>query len=753
MLRILIPRGSRAATTGDFYERASRLPHFFGSIVSVLVLSAGIMQPASAQTVKTIDTIDSAQATERSTLTGPVLLKLSDSTTDSKSRVRPDTLSDSLHDKVVEPVPDSGWRWLPDPRTRACAAPLETPDGCWRTVPDIAVQETGFPGLRATALNLHGLERAETRPFFQAGLAQSPYAVGGHLPFQEYETRIDGSARSESWTPVQPLDTPVTDLHWMRGALLLNQFGMNLHRMVGNRAYLGFDYFSNGAVSQFYDYAFNVHQPYLGFGRDSLSLVIQDTSHSISSRQMRTRLGYWVDARTVVEAYADWFDNSSSLTNPTNAAANDSLQWLFPAEFHSTTYGGVLARSGDAHTLTLSYRHAAWERNLEPRGDVRYFENATGTLDLFDAAWTVRSLPGAPRIAVRVENETQEGALWLEGVGDSSAVSSGARGDRESITFDARPAAGLFENVQLDLRGEAARRALPNGVTEMLGGGDAEARVFLPWGFRFNGSAGWNREGAPEEFLFRWQPAQGFYPNPDLAPRTHARYGAGAGWDSRHLGIGAEWERHRFENTWLRRVLPDQDACILLGDSLGYPGESAFCSGPVVPPASNNSSLPDSLALARVNYAEETRDLVHLSGYLALGNWKLTLRNTYRLANAIRDPRLGFTAVNWEIPQNVLKGQLLWKRRVLDGKLGLQTRWDWEWFSQRQVFASDMDGTSRLLTLDEYLALDFNTQMEIKSFILYFRAMNLTHDRYATEAGVHPPGVNFRFGVDWRLRN
>jgi hypothetical protein len=43
--------------------------------------------------------------------------------------------------------------------------------------------------------------------------------------------------------------------------------------------------------------------------------------------------------------------------------------------------------------------------------------------------------------------------------------------------------------------------------------------------------------------------------------------------------------------------------------------------------------------------------------------------------------------------------------------------------------------------------------MEIKSFLLYFRAMNLYHDRYATEPGVHPPGVNFRFGVDWRLRN
>ena len=41
----------------------------------------------------------------------------------------------------------------------------------------------------------------------------------------------------------------------------------------------------------------------------------------------------------------------------------------------------------------------------------------------------------------------------------------------------------------------------------------------------------------------------------------------------------------------------------------------------------------------------------------------------------------------------------------------------------------------------------------IKTFMLYFDAMNLNHDRYATEPGVHPPGVNFRFGVDWVLWN
>jgi hypothetical protein len=189
--------------------------------------------------------------------------------------------------------------------------------------------------------------------------------------------------------------------------------------------------------------------------------------------------------------------------------------------------------------------------------------------------------------------------------------------------------------------------------------------------------------------------------------------------------------------------------CVLLADSLSYPGENAAAS----PSCVGFGHVPDSLALGRVNYREETRDLAHLWLRISAGNWRLSLRNTYLMASAIRDPRLGFEAVNATLPRDVLKGQLLWRRVVLDGKLGLQTRWDWEWFSAREVFASDLDGTSRPERLDEYLDLDFTAQMEIKTFLLYFRAMNLYHDRYATEPGVHPPGVNFRFGVDWRLRN
>jgi hypothetical protein len=515
---------------------------------------------------------------------------------------------------------------------------------------------------------------------------------------------------------------------------------------VGNRAYVGFDYLSNGVEGLFYDYAFQVHQPYLGAGRDSLSMVIEDTSHSVSTRQIRPRVGFWWDQNTVVEVWADWFSNSSSMANPTNLARNDSVQSLYPASFSATAFGGMAARTTESYQAHTSFRHASWERMLSPTGDSARTESATGTLDVLDASHTVRHLPGAPRITARVEYTVQNGSLWLDGA--AGAAASNAQGDRESLALTATPHWGNESlNLGFDPRGDAPRRARPDGVVEMPGSLDADGRLGLPWGFSLTGGAGWAREGAPEERLFRWQPALGLYPNADLTPRTHTRYGAGAAWETRHIGLGAAYENHRFENTWLPRILPDPNACLLVLDSLNYAGpgdNNAGCLG---------SSLPDSFALAHMNYAEETRELLYLTGYLAAGHWKLTVRNTYLLKNNVRDPRLGFDAQNLGIPLNVFKGQLLWKRVVLDGKLGLQTRWDWEWFSSRYVFASDGNGTSRVIPLDEYLALDFTTQMDIKTFSLYFRAMNLYHDRYATEAGVHPPGINFRFGVDWRLRN
>ena len=96
--------------------------------------------------------------------------------------------------------------------------------------------------------------------------------------------------------------------------------------------------------------------------------------------------------------------------------------------------------------------------------------------------------------------------------------------------------------------------------------------------------------------------------------------------------------------------------------------------------------------------------------------------------------------------------ELSWGDRFVNNRLGVKVAWNWEWYPVRFNWAPQLNGLSRPVKLDEYLALDFLAQMEIKRFILYYQIKNFNHDRYAIEPGSHPPGVNFRWGIDWVLK-
>ncbi len=705
-----------------------------------VALSAAVPHPADSLPVKAeMPPADSAGHGARDTLTPGATAKSDSLPAAGKS----DSLK-AAADSAVHPFAPT---WPADSTDLVCRDPLEVPEDCWRTSLHWADQDIGFPGARAGLVSLASLEQAAPQSFYQPALAASPYRWGGSLPWD----RVDTLGRLEEvWTPVLPVDTPVTSIHWMRGALGTNQFTLNLRRMVGNRAYLALQFHSDQSDSGYYNYSFNVHQPYLsGWGflgqiyhpikRDSASLVISDTAQGIDAQELRPRLGFWIDSQTVVEAFADWLHNASSLTMPTNAADNDSNQLLYPASFSLFTAGGVAAHRSASALWRLGVWNSTWDRSLQP---VVYdsAESASGTQDRAQGEVVSQTLPGRPRARVTLVSNREDGALRLHGAGD--ALAANAWGDSESLDFDAHPRTGP---VAATLRAGGGRRSRPDGKTEWLGGADGDLHWDLPVHFQLTAGTGWRREGAPEDWLFRWDPELDLYPNPDLRPRSDWSSHVGTAWNGSRLGVGASWDRNRYGDNWLPRVLPRADFCAH-SDASDYPLESQ----PLCPDGNN---VPDSLALQRVNYAEETRDVVHLSLYFLLGRWKLSLDNTYLLNDALRDPHLGVAQRDLEFPDRIFKGQLFWHRKLIDDRMDLQTEWDWEWFATRYAFASIGDGLSEPLKLDEYLVLDFTARMQIKSFVFYFRAMNFNHDRYATEPGVHPPGVNFRFGIDWTLWN
>ena len=687
--------------------------------------------------------------------------------------LRPRSLASLRADSVRALARDSGsaagdtavFRWTVPEGTDTCRA-AQGALPCWRRGRDLANQGIGWPGPRAWSLSLtHWRPLPQSSPYFPFW-KDSPYLSGGLPPPERFALRRTGGdleGIEEVWSPVLPLDTPLTRLDWTRGALTLNQFDFRLERMLSERAYLGLEYYTSTADSATYDYQFNVHQPYLsGWGflgklygpidRDSASLVLAGTTHSIHALTARPRVGFWLDGNRVLEAFIDQTRNSTSLARPAGLphpaqapipSGPDSLQALMPARFSSLTEGLIYGESHAAWTGQVEAAHGSAEA-VESAGGTSTAQNAlAGELYRVRAQARGDGLPGRPSLSLKAQSEYWTGDPILGGAG----LGTSGWGDGEDFEGRVAPAFGPLGVEASVGMGRASRMGDRVEWLPRFGG---LARLGLPWGFSAEASASSRTEDPAWEILYRTNPARFRYANPDLGPRTDRTWRGAVGWSWSRITLEAGFDRYDGKDVWLPRALPGADICSSLADSAYGSLAGTAC---VDTSAAARPTLPDSLALALRNYAAETIDAWHLGIGWGLGNWNLDVRNRFVLARHVDDPDLKHALVDKAVPERVFQGRLGWKRSLLDDRLHVDLAWNWEWFSTRYAWAPDLSGASSLAKLDEYLVLDFEARMRIKTFLLYFDAMNLNHDRYATEPGVHPPGLNFRFGVDWALRN
>jgi hypothetical protein len=658
-----------------------------------------------------------------------------------------------------------------DPQAGAqdCPDGAESAIECWRKVPDLANQEIGFAGPRSWTLSLvHWRSLPQESPY-DPFWRHSPYLSGGLLaPDRFAVTRLGGdpAALQEAWTPVAPLDTPMTRLDWMRGALSLNVFDFKLERMLSDRVYLGLDYYSATADSVTYDYQFNVHQPYLGgwgflgklyapIDRDSASLVLGGTSQSIHALRIRPRVGYWIDSNRVVEFFLDRGRNGSNLVSPIGPASRpeanvpggpDSLQILLPSRLATLTEGVLYGESHAGWTGQWELSHGSLELS-ESRAPL----NAADVpdliqADLFTAKGTVAAIGSFARPTLTAKAWT---GVWA---GDPVLTTAGGAGPRQGWTDGQEAQAEISPSwPRLQLRAQAGlgRDSRMDDQVYWLPRYGASAGLSAPFGLRADLSAASRSEDPDWEILYRGNPARFRFASPDLKPRTDRTFQGAVSWAWSRFFLEAGADRLDAADAWLPRVLPGPGACGDLGDGVYLPMADRQCpdSGAAA------GKLTDSLALALRNYDREIVDAWHLGLGLGLGHWSLDLQNRFVINRSVTDGGLNGTLTDLAVPERVFKGRLRWKRALLDDKLKLDFIWDWEWFSTRYAWVPELNGQSKVGKLDEYLALDFAAAMKIKTFTLYFKVRNFNHDRYATEPGVHPPGLNFRFGVDWTLFN
>jgi hypothetical protein len=479
-------------------------------------------------------------------------------------------------------------------------------------------------------------------------------------------------------------------------------------------------------------------------------LVLEGLSHDIHATAIRPRIGVWLDTNRVVEVYLDHLKNSTTLTKPvgpttfggvSRPGGVDSLQALMPSRMSATSEGAVY---GESHRLWTTQ----WEADHTSLAIREFRVGGLDELqaDIYKACGRVLAagLPGRPFASAEVRSESWEGDSTL---GRNIPASAGWT-DAQDAGLGIQPQFGILSADADAGLGRSSRMA--NQVYWLQHYG-ARAVLDLPLGFGADVGVSSRMQDAEWETLYRDNPARFRYPSPDLKPRTDRTLHGSLSWSLPHVTLDGGLDFFRSEDAWLPRVLPNPDACADLADSLYSGLQSQRCSAPAT--GSSEAVLPDSLALALRNYGEQRLDAWHLGLALGLGNWTLALHNRFLLSRSVTDAGLARSRQDLSVPARVFKGRLAWKRDLVDGKLHLDLGWDWEWFSTRYVWVPELNGSSKVGKLDEYLVLDFQAAMRIKTFTLYFRSMNMNHDRYATEPGVHPPGLNFRFGVDWTLWN
>ncbi|MEO6094108.1 MAG: hypothetical protein ABIW76_00005 [Fibrobacteria bacterium] len=671
--------------------------------------------------------------------------------------------------KKRAPRPVFAWE-SPLPGIRDCPTGRETASECWRRDPDLADQELGWPGTRGWSLSLTHWRPLPQESPYQPFWAHSPYLSGGMIPPERFALRKNGAdafALEEAWTPVVPLDTPMTRMDWMRGALSLNVFQLKLHRMLSDRVYLGMDYYSSTASAQPYDYQFNVHQPYLGgwgflgklygpIDRDSASLVLKDTSYSIHALHMRPRVGVWLDTNRVLEFFLDRMSNGTSMTLPIGPARNpgslvpdgpDSAQAFMPSDLSVTTEGVLY---GERHRVWASQ----WELIHGSYGLDEFRKTGSEAVattdrlqaDLFRARGSLSAagLPLKPILSLETRSELWEGDPLLA-MGGANPEQGWLDAEQADIRVE-REQPMLGTSFRLTADAGIGRSSRMDDQVYWLPRYGASLVLDLPFGFGAEAAASSRWEEPAWELLYRSNSARFRFASPALKPRADRALKGEVSWTWKRLSFAAGMDRLEGEDVWLPRVMANPGACAALADSAYASLASRRC-------ADSSGVLTDTLALALRNYASETVDAWHLGLGLGLGHWSLSLDNRFVLNRTVDDPDLRAAIEDWSVPERVFKGRLNWKRGLLNGRLKLDFGWDWEWYSTRYAWVPDLAGNSKVGKLDEYLALDMDAAMIIKTFTLYFKIRNFNHDRYATEPGVHPPGINFRFGVDWVIFN
>ena len=547
-----------------------------------------------------------------------------------------------------------------------------------------------------------------------------------------------------------PVDTPITDINWERGAFEGNALRLEFRRLVTDSVTLDLGVSSHSdMLSKPYEYQPVTHSPFFALGRDSTEIPFGGRNIAMNSMHLQPivtwRFGF---------GKAFFKINYLSLDNADNTTHKVLLDTLDPTvrKFQTDPYriiietrtygGGVEFYPVKGLTLGTEIHYGNHEIDLRglsrirngmdttyneddlPVIKVNYYDtskvrNYETILGRFEARYNMFL---NPRIHFEYE------FLNTEETGNDKKKREYYQ-DRE-IGY-AEVSDTLFGKALFRVQAGLQRNSSLLNTVDFAPAFSVDGTYLLPYHLMASASYRHDNKFPDVNHIKLVETGRIAFPNEDLKHEVRDRATANIVWQKRDVfyGLGLRYEHanNLIKPSWALKG----------GLDTTYTYNEFFDT--------TYAEVADSVKSA---FRYENLDHAHTLDWLMqvgfrLGNWKFYLERGQKITRTklIDTPSLYY------------KGSIHWQNRFVKDRLGVSVRVDFQWFNNRFDCTINEKGEPELVQLKKYLAMDFEARMQILSFELYNRIENFNHSIYMPESGYTPEGLRFAYGIVWTFGN
>lgn len=547
-----------------------------------------------------------------------------------------------------------------------------------------------------------------------------------------------------------PVDTPITDINWERGAFEGNALRLEFRRLVTDSVTLDLGVSSHSdMLSKPYEYQPVTHSPFFALGRDSTEIPFGGRNIAMNSMYLQPivtwRFGF---------GKAFFKINYLSLDNADNTTHKVLLDTLDPTvrKFQTDPYriiietrtygGGVEFYPVKGLTLGTEIHYGNHEIDLRglsrirndldttyneddvPIVKVNYYDtskvrNYETILGSFEARYNMFL---NPRIHFEYE------FLNTEETGNDKKKREYYQ-DRE-IGY-AEVSDTLFGKALFRVQAGLQRNSSLLNTVDFAPAFSVDGTYLLPYHLMASASYRHDNKFPDVNHIKLVETGRIAFPNEDLKHEVRDRATANIVWQKRDVfyGLGLRYEHanNLIKPSW----------AVKGGLDTTYTYDELFDT--------TYADVADSVKSA---FRYENLDHAHTLDWLMqvgfrLGNWKFYLERGQKITRTklIDTPSLYY------------KGSIHWQNRFVKDRLGVSIRVDFQWFNNRFDCTINEKGEPELVQLKKYLAMDFEARMQILSFELYNRIENFNHSIYMPESGYTPEGLRFAYGIVWTFGN